>query len=223
MFDLCWITQRNRLDLRLCGFLWASYHCPRALNVSERGPAVSEDASWGGPDWFSAIFGMECYILCNMPDEWMEKQCVHTINKTAWHHNFIMSLNLFLILQMCVSGSSDIQEDHSKEQCQEKEDVWVIHRDATTAYVLGGLGFFSLMFRKLQKTVALEVLFSQTCCHPQLSERMKVVDVISSKVFADSQRIIAQVTAGFYDPTILCFSPTYCAAAVLILSVCRVI
>lgn len=32
-----------------------------------------------------------------------------------------------------------------------------------------------------------------------------MVDVISSKVFGDSQRIIAQVTAGFYDATILCF------------------
>ena len=30
--------------------------------------------------------------------------------------------------------------------------------------------------------------------HLQLSERMKVVDVISSKVFGDAQQIIAQVT-----------------------------
>ncbi len=29
--------------------------------------------------------------------------------------------------------------------------------------------------------------------HPQLSERMKVVDVLSTKVYNDSQQIIAQV------------------------------
>lgn len=34
---------------------------------------------------------------------------------------------------------------------------------------------------------------NQISFHPQLSERMKVVDVISSKAFSDSQQIIAQV------------------------------
>lgn len=65
--------------------------------------------------------------------------------------------------------------------------------------------FFVWCLKSCRKQLHWKLLFSQTCCHPQLSERMKVVDVISSKVFGDSQRIIAQVTAGFYDPTILCF------------------
>lgn len=38
---------------------------------------------------------------------------------------------------------------------------------------------------------------NQISFHPQLSERMKVVDVISSKAFSDSQQIIAQVMNGF--------------------------
>lgn len=67
----------------------------------------------------------------------MDKRGVRTINGVARDHIVIINLNISL-LQMCASGSSDIQEDHSEEQRQEKEDVRVLHGDVTTAYVLGG-------------------------------------------------------------------------------------
>lgn len=38
-----------------------------------------------------------------------------------------------------------------------------------------------------------KTIVNQISFHPQLSERMKVVDVISTKVYSDSQQIIAQV------------------------------
>lgn len=125
-YGLTWV-------LRLCGFFLSFFPLPKKteesllpLSVSEHGPAVSDDLSGGG-------------------GKWKNKQRVHAINGTAWHHIINLNLNLVLILQMCVSGSSDIQEDHSQEQRQEKEDVWVIHWDVTTAYVLGGWwgGFLS--------------------------------------------------------------------------------
>lgn len=157
---------------------------------------------------------------------WMDKHCVHTTNETAWHHNVTTHPNLFFTLQTCVSGSSDVQEDHSQEQRQEKKDVWVIYRDVTAAYVLGGLGFFFLVWclKSFRKHLHWKLWFSQICCHPQLSERMKVVDVISSKVFSDSQQIIVQVTTAFLDLLNHCVVlSTCCAAAVLILGVFRVI
>lgn len=49
-----------------------------------------------------------------------------------------LNMNIFSFLQICVSGSSDIQEDHSEKQCQEEEAVRGIHRNITTAYVIRG-------------------------------------------------------------------------------------
>lgn len=45
--------------------------------------------------------------------------------------------------------------------------------------------------------------------HPQLSERMKVVDVISTKVYNDAQQIIAQVTSLFVVAFSSLFSDTF--------------
>lgn len=53
-------------------------------------------------------------------------------------HVASLNMNMFSSLQICVSGSSDIQEDHSEEQCQEEEAVRGIHRNAATAYVIRG-------------------------------------------------------------------------------------
>lgn len=56
---------------------------------------------------------------------------------------------------------------------------------------------FFVCLKSCSKVFQCKLLFNQMWCHPQLSERMKVVDVISSKVFSDSQQIIAQVTTAF--------------------------
>lgn len=47
--------------------------------------------------------------------------------------------------------------------------------------------------RKCSMLLQWNPFFYKISSHPQLSERMKVVDVISSKVYSDSQQIIAQV------------------------------
>lgn len=99
----------------------------------------------------------------------------------------------FLFLR--VLGSSDIQEDHSQEQCQEEEAVRGIHRDATAAHIIRGLLLLFFLPGVIQMwfAFAMEARSSEYPSCLQLSERMKVVDVISSKTFSDSQQIIAQV------------------------------
>lgn len=49
----------------------------------------------------------------------------------------------------------------------------------------------------MQFVFTLNAFVSPVCSDPQLSERMKVVDVLSSKVYSDAQQIIAQVTNHF--------------------------
>ena len=44
--------------------------------------------------------------------------------------------------EFLLSGSSDIQEDHSEKQCQEEEAVWGIHWNTTVAYVTRGYDQF---------------------------------------------------------------------------------
>lgn len=46
----------------------------------------------------------------------------------------------------------------------------------------------------MQYAFKVKTIVNQISFHPQLSERMKVVDVLSTKVYNDSQQIIAQVT-----------------------------
>lgn len=65
---------------------------------------------------------------------------------TPHHHEY----EYVSLLQTCVPGSSDIQEDHSEEQRQEEEDVRGLHRDATIAHVLGGSDYVFCLFKKLQ-------------------------------------------------------------------------
>lgn len=92
-----------------------------------------------------------------------------------------------------VSGSSDIPEDYSEEQCQEKEGVWGVHWNATTAYIFRGKTGFVLQCEESAACMCSKTIVYRTPLHPQLSERMKVVDVISTKTYSDSQQIIAQV------------------------------
>lgn len=51
--------------------------------------------------------------------------------------------------------------------------------------------------KKVRYAFTVNALSNKYPFHPQLSERMKVVDVISTKVYNDSQQIIAQVTNLF--------------------------
>lgn len=52
-------------------------------------------------------------------------------------------------------------------------------------------------------------ILKQIPCRPQLSERMKVVDVISSRVYSDSQQIIAQVISLFVRFSYFCYIYSY--------------
>lgn len=100
-----------------------------------------------------------------------------------------------LIVLKCinsVTGSSDIQEDHREEQCQEEEAVWGVYWNSTTAYIIGGKYQFCCP-AQCSVCIYSKFIITQISFPLQLSERMKVVDVLSTKVFGDTQQIIAQV------------------------------
>lgn len=91
-----------------------------------------QDDTRAGTVWFMAAPTAKSCFLCLIIFWKSAGKYIYIILYCTFKH-----MDTVCVFQ-CVSGSSDIQEDHSQEQCQEEEDVRGFHWNATAAHILRG-------------------------------------------------------------------------------------
>lgn len=125
---------------------------------------------------------------------------IHTYNNTGWQDYTVssnMNLNVFLVLKSVFQDRLTFRRIIVKNNAKKRR---LYEAFIGTLPLLTSLEVkISFVLQCEESAVCIYCKTNPISFHPQLSERMKVVDVISTKVYSDAQQIIAQVRNLFLD------------------------